>query len=148
MLIKSIKLSKKKILAISILVLLIVFIILVFFISQKYGFFNRSKDINYESSSAQNSNDDLYRNSEQNDTNYENITLEQNVINSESIELQQNTLPENTTSEVKEDTDYIKWFEFNVSYDVLQKTANLDISSHVKDEQVKYNWIAYLLPCL
>lgn len=141
MLIKSIKLSKKKILAISILVLLIVFIILVFFISQKYGFFNRSKDINYESSSAQNSNDDLYRNSEQNDTNYENITLEQNVINSESIELQQNTLPENTTSEVKEDTDYIKWFEFNVSYDVLQKTANLDISSHVKDEQVKYNWI-------
>ena len=141
MFVKSIKLSKKKILAISILVLLIVFIILVFFISQKYGFFNRSKDINYESSSAQNSNDDLYRNSEQNDTNYENITLEQNVINSESIELQQNTLPENTTSEVKEDTDYIKWFEFNVSYDVLQKTANLDISSHVKDEQVKYNWI-------
>ncbi len=136
MLIKSIKLSKKKILAISILVLLIVFIILVFFISQKYGFFNRSKDINYESSSAQNSNNNSYRNSEQNVTNYENITLDQN-----SIELQQNTVPENTTSEAKEDTNYIKWFEFNVSYDVLQKTANLDISSHVKDEQVKYNWI-------
>ena len=129
MLIKSIKLSKKKILVISILVLLIVFITFYFFISQKYGFFNMSKYINYESNLTQNSNSDLYRNSEQ------------NIINSENIELQQNIIPENTTSETKKDTNYIKWFEFNVSYDVLQKTANLDISSHVKDEQVKYNWI-------
>ena len=129
MLIKSIKLSKKKILVISILVLLIVFITFCLFISQKCGFFNMSKYINYESNLTQNSNSDLYRNSEQ------------NIINSENIELQQNIIPENTTSETKKDTNYIKWFEFNVSYDVLQKTANLDVSSHVKDEQVKYNWI-------
>ena len=71
-----------------------------------------SKYINYESNLTQNSNSDLYRNSEQ------------NIINSENIELQQNIIPENTTSETKKDTNYIKWFEFNVSYDVLQKTAN------------------------
>ncbi len=126
MLIKSIKLSKKRILAISITSLLIVFILLGFFLVQKYGFFN---------SSQKNSNNEN-NNSKQNDTNFENIALEQN-----SIEFQQNAVPDNTTSEPKEDTNYIKWFEFNVSYDVLQKTANLDISSHVKDEQVKYNWI-------
>ena len=126
MLIKSIKLSKKRILAISITSLLIVFILFGFFLVQKYGFFNLSQ---------KNSNN-KNNNSKQNDTNSENIALEQN-----SIEFQQNAMPDNTTSEPKEDTNYIKWFEFNVSYDVLQKTANLDISSHVKDEQVKYNWI-------
>ncbi len=126
MLIKSIKLSKKRILAISITSLLIVFILFGFFLVQKYGFFNLSQ---------KNSNNEN-NNSKQNDTNFENIALEQN-----SIEFQQNAMPDNTTSEPKEDTNYIKWFEFNVSYDVLQKTANLDISSHVKDEQVKYNWI-------
>lgn len=36
---------------------------------------------------------------------------------------------------------YIKWFEFNVSYDVLDKTSKLDINSHVKNEDVKFNWI-------
>ena len=49
----------------------------------------------------------------------------------------------NTVQEKK----YIKWFEFKVSYDVLDKTSKLDIQSHTKNEDVKLNWIeliAYL----
>lgn len=43
----------------------------------------------------------------------------------------------------KSDTssDYIKWFDFNVSYSVLKKTATIDINSHVNDEEIKLNWI-------
>ena len=36
---------------------------------------------------------------------------------------------------------YIKWFEFNVTYSVLEKTSALDINSHVNNEEIKYNWI-------
>ena len=36
---------------------------------------------------------------------------------------------------------YIKWFEFNVTYNVLEKTSALDINSHVNNEEIKYNWI-------
>lgn len=41
----------------------------------------------------------------------------------------------------KSEKDYIKWFEFNVSYDVLDKTSKLDINSHINNENVKLNWI-------
>lgn len=47
--------------------------------------------------------------------------------------------PENSETEKKK--DYIKWFEFNVNYEVLDKTSKLDINSHKKNETVKYNWI-------
>lgn len=50
-------------------------------------------------------------------------------------------------SSEQEEKNYIKWFEFNVSYDVLIKTANLDINSHKNQEEVQFNWIeliAYL----
>lgn len=40
-----------------------------------------------------------------------------------------------------EEKKYIKWFDFNAEYDVLDKTSKLDISSHVNNEQIKYNWI-------
>ena len=40
-----------------------------------------------------------------------------------------------------EEEDYIKWFEFNVSYAVLDKTSKLDINSHTSNEDVKLNWI-------
>ena len=46
-----------------------------------------------------------------------------------------------------ESKDYIKWFEFTAEYDILDKTSKLDISSHVNNEEIKYNWvelIAYL----
>ena len=47
--------------------------------------------------------------------------------------------PENSETEKKK--DYIKWFEFNVNHEVLDKTSKLDINSHQKNETVKYNWI-------
>lgn len=43
--------------------------------------------------------------------------------------------------EEQEKKSYIKWFEFNVSYDVLVKTSQLDIYSHSNNEVVKFNWI-------
>ena len=46
-----------------------------------------------------------------------------------------------TNSETEKKKDYIKWFEFKVSYEVLDKTSKLDINSHQKNETVKYNWI-------
>ena len=40
-----------------------------------------------------------------------------------------------------EEKTYIKWFEFKPSHDVLNKTMQLDITSHNKNEPIKYNWI-------
>lgn len=37
--------------------------------------------------------------------------------------------------------NYIKWVDFSATYKVLEKTANLDISSHTKNDNVKLNWI-------
>lgn len=47
----------------------------------------------------------------------------------------------NDVAESKKKKDYIKWFEFKVSYEVLDKTSKLDINSHQKNEAVKYNWV-------
>ena len=58
------------------------------------------------------------------------------VSSSQAFEWNNSTL-ENTVQEKK----YIKWFEFKVSYDVLDKTSKLDIQSHTKNEDVKLNWI-------
>lgn len=55
-----------------------------------------------------------------------------------SNEAQQNE--ENTSSE----KNYIKWVDFNVSYDALSLTSKLDIDSHNSDSQIKYNWIELL----
>lgn len=40
-----------------------------------------------------------------------------------------------------EQKEYIKWVDFNVSLEVLEKTASLDIKSHNNEEKVKFNWI-------
>lgn len=47
----------------------------------------------------------------------------------------------NDVAEAEKKKDYIKWFEFKVSYEVLDKTSKLDINSHQKNEAVKYNWV-------
>ena len=67
----------------------------------------------------------------------ENTEYVENVVENNTVN--QNNEIQNTTDE--KDTSYIKWFEFNVSYNVLLKTYNLDISSHNNNEAVKYNWI-------
>lgn len=40
-----------------------------------------------------------------------------------------------------ENKDYIKWVDFSVPYNVLDKTYNLDVKSHNDNYDVKYNWI-------
>ncbi len=39
---------------------------------------------------------------------------------------------------------YIKWVDFSVTYDALDKTSKLDINSHNNNEEIKYNWIELL----
>lgn len=41
----------------------------------------------------------------------------------------------------EEEKKYIKWVDYNVPVEVMEKTAKLDINSHNKDENVKLNWI-------
>jgi len=43
-----------------------------------------------------------------------------------------------------EEESYIKWVDFNATLDVMEKTSKLDINSHVKNEDVKLNWIELL----
>ena len=39
---------------------------------------------------------------------------------------------------------YIKWVDFSVTYDALDKTSKLDINSHNNNEEIKYKWIELL----
>lgn len=52
------------------------------------------------------------------------------------------------TEETEEETkEYIKWVDFQVTEEVLEKTAQIDISTHTKEGEVEINWIeliAYL----
>lgn len=41
----------------------------------------------------------------------------------------------------EEQKDYIKWVDYNVPLEIMEKTAKLDISSHNNEENVKLNWI-------
>ena len=64
--------------------------------------------------------------------------------------IDENSVSEPETSSVEDDQinddkkDFIKWVDFNVTADVLNKTANLDIKSHQNNEDIKYNWIELL----
>lgn len=53
---------------------------------------------------------------------------------------------ENTESDTKNETkkDFIKWIDFNVTAEAMNLTAKLDINSHTKNEEIKYNWIELL----
>lgn len=51
-----------------------------------------------------------------------------------------NTISENLSTE----KSYIKWVDFNATYDILDKTAKLDINSHNNGDSVQYNWIELL----
>ena len=50
---------------------------------------------------------------------------------------------EQETQESKEN-NFIKWVDFNFSYEALDLTSKLDIDSHNKDADIKYNWIELL----
>lgn len=74
-----------------------------------------------------------------------------NIINS-NLEGEEflNKISNISTDELAEDLDtnsYIKWVDFKGTSSVLNVLANADISSHEKNEPVKFNWIelmAYL----
>lgn len=52
---------------------------------------------------------------------------------------------ENTfANEKKDEKNYIKWVDFSVTLDVLEKTAKLDIDSNNNNDEVKLNWIELL----
>lgn len=40
--------------------------------------------------------------------------------------------------------NFIKWVDFNVTCEAMQETSKLDISSHVNNEKITYNWIELL----
>ena len=43
-----------------------------------------------------------------------------------------------------EDKKYIKWVDYNVPLEVMEKTAKLDIDSHLNDKKIDLNWIELL----
>lgn len=43
-----------------------------------------------------------------------------------------------------QEKDFIKWVDFKVTYEALDKTAKLDITSHKNNENIQYNWIELL----
>lgn len=50
-----------------------------------------------------------------------------------------------TNSDVMEEKkNFIKWVDFNVTAEVLNLTAKLDIDSHTKQSDIVYNWIELL----
>lgn len=51
----------------------------------------------------------------------------------------------NDESDNKEnEKDFIKWVDFKITSDLLNKTAKLDIDSHTENSDIKYNWIELL----
>lgn len=44
----------------------------------------------------------------------------------------------------EEDKKYIKWVDYNVPLEVMEKTAKLDIESHLNNEKIDLNWIELL----
>lgn len=48
------------------------------------------------------------------------------------------------TENEEEEKDYIKWVDFDVTLEVMEKTAKIDIDSHTNEEEIKINWIELL----
>lgn len=54
------------------------------------------------------------------------------------------SLANDETENNTENKDFIKWVDFNVKADILNATSKLDIHSHNKDSDIKYNWVELL----
>lgn len=48
------------------------------------------------------------------------------------------------TTEEREEKSYIKWVDYNVPLDIMEKTAKLDINSHNSEDSIKLDWIEIL----
>jgi len=55
-----------------------------------------------------------------------------------------NDYSSNTETENENKNDFIKWVDFTVTADLLNKTAKLDIDSHNQNSDIQYNWIELL----
>ena len=86
--------------------------------------------------------------SDKSSKNLENIEQIDIEKNSEQLETDESGADKSETNESETDEsekkDFIKWVDFNVTADALNKTANLDIKSHQNNEDIKYNWIELL----
>ncbi len=51
---------------------------------------------------------------------------------------------ENSNIVANDKNDYIKWVDFKVTSEVMEKLAKLDINSHNSESSIKYNWIEML----
>lgn len=51
---------------------------------------------------------------------------------------------ENSNIVAEDRNDYIKWVDFKVTSEVMEKVAKLDINSHNSESSIKYNWIEML----
>lgn len=73
------------------------------------------------------------------------IVISAILIISSFVIIKQHTKTIETESDAivgeSEEKEYIRWVDYNVPLDVMEKTAKLDINSHNKDESVKLNWI-------
>ena len=47
-------------------------------------------------------------------------------------------------NEEEEEKKYIKWVDYNVPLEIMEKTAKLDIDSHTKEGSTELNWIELL----
>ena len=47
-------------------------------------------------------------------------------------------------NKVSENNNFIKWVDFKITYEALDKTSKLDIKSHNSESTIKYNWIELL----
>ncbi|MCL2383520.1 MAG: M23 family metallopeptidase [Oscillospiraceae bacterium] len=69
------------------------------------------------------------------------VTAYQNINSSRGVWGQQEE------EKVEEEPKYIKWVDFSLTLEVMEKTSKLDIESHINNEEVRLNWIeliAYL----
>lgn len=47
-------------------------------------------------------------------------------------------------NESNDENEFIKWVDFNVTASAMTATSKVDISSHLNDEEIKFNWIELL----
>lgn len=72
------------------------------------------------------------------------ILISSFLIISNSIEISSLIFWNNSTIDLDENENYIKWVDFKITADAMKKTATLDINSHNSDSKIKYNWIELL----
>jgi hypothetical protein len=72
------------------------------------------------------------------------IVISSYILISKSIETSSIIFWNKSTVNLNENKDYIKWVDFNITAEVLNQTAKLDIESHNNDSDIKYNWIELL----